>query len=134
MSEIEFCGQVAKQGDGIERITLVTIRYMALVGEAMSKHLSLGHRALPSSNPYSVFAIYFDRIEHVLQDALEGIADASKMAGLLMDNITVMKLTLNENGSALGDGLVMPTIAELQALYTACQKLGGHHLMQAPAF
>jgi hypothetical protein len=129
MSEINSCGLVVNPSDGIDRITLITIRYMAWIGEALSTHLALGRGPLPSNKPYAVFAAYFDRIEHIVQDALEGSSDASWMAGLLMDNIAIMKMTLDENGSALDGCLTMPTIADLQALHAACQNLGGRHVM-----
>lgn len=134
MSKIETCGLVANPSDGIDRITLITIRYMAWIGEALSAHLALGYGPLPSSKPYAVFAAYFDRIEHIVQVALEGDSDASGKAGFLMDNITIMKRPLDENGSALGIRLALPTITDLQALHTACQNLGGRHVMQASPF
>lgn len=133
-SGIKSCGLVAKPDDSIDKVTLITIRYLAWIGEALSTHLALGHGLLPSPKPHAVFAAYFDHIEHLVQDALDGISDASRMAGFLMDKVTIMKMTLDENGGALHRGLTVPTIADLQALHTACQNFGGRNDMQASAF
>ena len=45
MSKIKSCGLVANPSDGIDRITLITIRYMAWIGEALSTVCHpIGHR------------------------------------------------------------------------------------------
>lgn len=136
MNEIKSCGLVANPNDDIERITLIAIRYMAWIGEALSMQLTFGHNPQSPRNPYTVFTAYFDRIEHIIQDALEDNFDVSKRAGFLMDNITIMKLTLDENSDALDKfcHANLPTISDLKALYSACQNLGGNHLAQDPAF
>ncbi|RUR71871.1 hypothetical protein EJP67_32975 [Variovorax guangxiensis] len=118
-------GYAIKTDDGIDRLTLITIRYMGLIGEVLARNDGIGFTLGRQTQ-------WFDRIEHIAQDALE-VGDIAFRASSLMDEIYVMKWVLEGFTNASTPG-ARPSLENLESLYFGCAQLGGEPRMQPPAF
>ncbi|MBY0365106.1 MAG: hypothetical protein K2X12_02605 [Burkholderiaceae bacterium] len=124
------CGLVAKPTDSIERLGFIAIRYRAWIGEALAfPFITHGQ---PSRQRLQTLHGTFDVIEHLAQDFLEGPEDdparTRGIASYLMDSAAGMKRMLGMYGAELAD-LLVPTVSDLQQLYSVCEALGGRPKM-----
>lgn len=124
------CGLVAQPEDSIERLGFIAIRYRALIGEALA--LPFISDGQPNRLRLKTLHGTFDVIEHMAQDFLADPVDelvrTSALASVLMDAATGMKRLLVTHGDDLAN-LLVPSVGDLQQLYTACQALGGQPVM-----
>jgi hypothetical protein len=111
--------------DSLERMEMIAIRYMALIGEAMGHGTDFVGRA-------SVAIRLFDYIEHAVQEAFENSPIAR--ASFMLDNIARLIEILEGDAASFRLRVNLPTQEELLHLYDGFVRFGGRHLMTKNPF